>query len=118
MIARTRLSHTVPGRLRKYIFAHESFYLEGILDDINEQDTSFLGLSFLKGYHSLVPGLSLISFYLETVWAPLRNITKYFDQNSGSMNGFGHKTKKGQQVFIKGTEAFYTQPIRTINNRL
>ena len=25
----------------KYIFAQESFYLQGILDDINEQDTSF-----------------------------------------------------------------------------
>ena len=27
--------------MRKYIFAQESFYLQGILDDINEQDTSF-----------------------------------------------------------------------------
>ena len=27
---------------RKYIFAQESFYLQGILDDINEQDTPFL----------------------------------------------------------------------------
>ena len=27
---------------KKYIFARESFYLQGILDDINEQDTSFL----------------------------------------------------------------------------
>ena len=27
---------------RKYIFAQESFYLQGILDDINEQDSSFL----------------------------------------------------------------------------
>ena len=27
---------------RKYIFAQESFYLQGILDNINEQDTSFL----------------------------------------------------------------------------
>ena len=27
---------------RKYIFAQESFYLQGILDDINELDTSFL----------------------------------------------------------------------------
>ena len=25
-----------------YIFAHESFYLQGILDNINEQDPSFL----------------------------------------------------------------------------
>ena len=28
--------------MRKYIFAHESFYLPFKLDDINEQDTSFL----------------------------------------------------------------------------
>ena len=29
-------------RLRKYISAKESFYLQGIPNDINEQDTSFL----------------------------------------------------------------------------
>ena len=29
--------------MRKYIFAQENFYLQGILNDINEQDTSFLG---------------------------------------------------------------------------
>ena len=28
--------------MRKYIFVQESFYLQGILNDINEQDTSFL----------------------------------------------------------------------------
>ena len=27
---------------RKYIFAQESFYLQDVLDDINEQDISFL----------------------------------------------------------------------------
>ena len=27
---------------KKYIFAQKSFYLQGILDDIYEQDTSFL----------------------------------------------------------------------------
>ena len=27
---------------KKYIFAQESFYLQGILNDISEQDTSFL----------------------------------------------------------------------------
>ena len=32
----------VPGRQRKYSFAQESFYLQGIFKDINEQDTSFL----------------------------------------------------------------------------
>ena len=39
----TRLYLIVPGRHKNiYIFAQESFYLQGILDDINEQDTSFL----------------------------------------------------------------------------
>ena len=28
--------------MRKYISVQESFYLQGILNDINEQDTSFL----------------------------------------------------------------------------
>ena len=28
--------------MRKYIFAQESFYLQGIHNDISEQDTSFL----------------------------------------------------------------------------
>ena len=28
--------------MRKFIFAQESFYLQGILNDINEQDTPFL----------------------------------------------------------------------------
>ena len=27
--------------MTKYIFAQESFYLQGILNDINEQETSF-----------------------------------------------------------------------------
>ena len=39
---KTRLCLTVTGSKGKYIFAQESFYLQGILDDINEQDTSFL----------------------------------------------------------------------------
>ena len=28
--------------MRKYIFAQESFFVQGILNNINEQDTSFL----------------------------------------------------------------------------
>ena len=31
-----------PGRQLKFIFTQESFYLQGILNDINEQDTFFL----------------------------------------------------------------------------
>ena len=32
----------VPGRQEKIYFCKESFYLQGILDETNEQDTSFL----------------------------------------------------------------------------
>ena len=39
---KTGLCLIVPGRQEKYIFAQESFYLQGILEDINEQETFFL----------------------------------------------------------------------------
>ena len=39
---KTKLCLIVPGRQEKIYFAGESFYLQGILDDLNEQDTSFL----------------------------------------------------------------------------
>ena len=39
---KTKLCLIVPGRQEKNIFAQENFYLQGILDEINEQDTSFL----------------------------------------------------------------------------
>ena len=32
----------IPGRHGKYTLTQGSFYLQGILNDINEQDTSFL----------------------------------------------------------------------------
>ena len=39
---KTRQYLILSGRQGKYIFTQESFCLQGILDDINEQDTSFL----------------------------------------------------------------------------
>ena len=39
---KTKLCLIVPGRHGKYILTQESFYLQGILNDINEQGTSFL----------------------------------------------------------------------------
>ena len=39
---KTKLCLTVIGRHGKYIFTQESCYLQDILNDINEQDTSFL----------------------------------------------------------------------------
>ena len=38
----TKMCLTVPGRHGKCIFTQGSFNLQGILKDINEQDTSFL----------------------------------------------------------------------------
>ena len=78
--------------MRKYIFAQESLYQQGILDDIKEQNASFvvckhkhmmksgaqpdkLGVLYrmftyiISWFHSLVPGL--ISIFLEMVWVPL-----------------------------------------------
>ena len=40
--SKTRLRLTVPGRQEKIYFCTRSLYLQVILDDINEQDTSFL----------------------------------------------------------------------------
>ena len=37
-----KLCLIIPGRQRKYIFTQESFYLQGIINSINEQNTSFL----------------------------------------------------------------------------
>ena len=102
---KTRLCLIVPGRQEKDIFAQESFYLQGKLDEINEQDTSFLDCKHKhmmksgappsesctvwlpiefhgftsrfnsKGYHSLV--LGFISIFLETVWVPLTGFALY-----------------------------------------
>ena len=39
---KTKLCLIVPGRHGKYIFTQETFYLQFILNNINEQDTSYL----------------------------------------------------------------------------
>ena len=39
---KTKLCLIVPGRNGKYIFTQERFYLQHLLNDINERDTSFL----------------------------------------------------------------------------
>ena len=87
--------------MRKRIFAQESFYLQGILDDTNEQDTSFLDCKHkhmmksgappekfrvlyrwlpieFHGFTSRINSMGyhslvpgLISIFLETVWVPL-----------------------------------------------
>ena len=88
--------------MRKYIFVQESFYLQGILNDINEQDTSFLdckhkhmmkwgappdkfrvNVPYVYQKNSMVSQAELIlrfitlwflvSIFLETVWVPLNS---------------------------------------------
>ena len=54
--------------MRKYIFAQESFYLQGILDDINEQDTSFLDC---KHKHMMKSGARPDKFGSCIVWLPI-----------------------------------------------
>ena len=39
---KTRMCLIFPGRQEKIYFAQESFYLQGMLDDVNEQDISFV----------------------------------------------------------------------------
>ena len=43
---KTRLCLIVPCSQGQYIFTQESFYLQGTLSDINEQDTSFLDCKY------------------------------------------------------------------------
>ena len=50
--------------MRKYIFAQESVYLKGILNDINEQDTSFLDC---KHKHMMASGAHLTNWVSCTV---------------------------------------------------
>ena len=107
---KTRLCLIVPGRQEKIYFSQVTFYLQGILDDINEQDISFLDCKhkhLMKsltppdkfivlhhmvtyGFHGLTSRINsegyhslvpgLISNFLETVWVPLKI--------------YSHKTKK------------------------
>ena len=104
-----RLCLIVPCRQQKTYFTQESFYLQGvgILDDINEQDTSFLDYNhkhMMKSgappdkfrvldhmvtsrinsnrNHSLVPGLT--SIFLEAVWVPLIIFVYAFNRNKNA----------------------------------
>ena len=65
---KTRLCLIVPGSQGKYIFAHESFYLQGILDDTNEQDTSFVDC---KHKHMMKSGAPPDKFRVCTVCLPI-----------------------------------------------
>ena len=96
------------------MFTQESFCLQGILDDINEQDTSFLDSKHKHMQKSgappekfrVLPGLfpiefnvlqvelisksyqslvpALISIFLEMVWVPLKDGMSLFRLTDGS----------------------------------
>ena len=51
--SKTKLCLTVPGRQGKYVFTQENFYLQGLLNDIEEQDTSFF---YCKHNHIMKSG--------------------------------------------------------------
>ena len=70
MIARPDFALSFLAGKKKYIFAQESFYLQGILDDINEQDTSFLDCKHKHMMKSGAPPDKFIVLY-GTVWLPI-----------------------------------------------
>ena len=57
---------------RKYVFAQESFDLQGIYSAILIKGTH---LFLIQGYHTLVPGIN--SMFLEMVQVPLNAITSF-----------------------------------------
>ena len=46
--------------MRKYIFAQENSYLQGILNDINEQDTYFLDCKHKHMMNSKAPTVKVL----------------------------------------------------------
>ena len=54
--------------MRKYIFSQESFYVQGKLNDINEQDTSFLDS---KHKHMLKSGAPPDKFRVDVLYVYL-----------------------------------------------
>ena len=65
---------------KKYIFTQESFYLQGIIDDINEQDTSFLDCKHKHIMKSGAPPDKFVLYCMVTYrisWFHKQN--KYFE---------------------------------------
>ena len=85
----------MPGK-RKYIFAQESFYLQGILDDINEHDTSFLDC---KHKHMVKAELHLTSESC-TIWLPIE------------FHGFISRiNSKGYHSFVPGLISIFLEMV-------
>ena len=63
---KAKLCLIIPGMQGQYIFTQESFYLQGTLNNINEQDTSFLDC---KHKHMMKSGAS------PEIWSPAPSVT-------------------------------------------
>ena len=66
---KTILCLIVPGRHEKIIFAQESFYLQGILNDISEHDTSFFDC---KHKHMMKAELHMTNSESCTICLPIK----------------------------------------------
>ena len=95
---KTRLCLIVPGRQEKIYFAQESFYLQRILDDINEQDTS----SFLdrKPKHTMKSRAPPDKLESCTVWLPIE------------FHGFTRRiNSKGYHTLIPGLISIFLETV-------
>ena len=94
----------------KYIFAQESFYLQGILDDINEQDTSFLDCKHKHMMKSgappdkfgvLYPMVTMVSqaeliLRVITLWFLV--LSQFFRDGMGPLNSISGKLASGSET--------------------
>ena len=80
LIARPDCAFELMAGKRKNIFVQESFYLHGILDDINEQDTSFVDCKYKHMMRSGAPpdkfGVLYSKFSYRISWFTSRIYTK------------------------------------------
>ena len=82
---------------RKYIFAQESFYLQGILDDINEQDTPFLDCN---NKHMMKSGAPPDKFGSCTIWLPI------------AFHGFTSRiNSKGYHSLVPGLTSIFLETV-------
>ena len=94
---KTRLCLIVPGRQEKIYFALESFYLQGILDDINEQETSFLDC---KHKHMMKSRAPPEKFESCTIWLPTE------------FHGFTSRiNSKGYHSLVPGLISIYLETV-------
>ena len=81
---------------KKYIFAQDSFYLQGILDDIDEQDTSFIDCKHKHMMKSGAPPDKFGVLYRMVSWLPIE------------FHGFTSRiNSKGYHSLVPGLISFF-----------